>query len=336
MILSEREDIDTWLDFASICRTGGNTALAERVLTMAQQRTNTNSSSEEDAMDRRIQLAMMKLKWEVKDRVTAVAGLEKLIKKYMQKPPPPSVPSMLSTFSGSSFSGGQSLLRSPSSAFGSSIIGGFGGDAALAAGGLQINSTTLLGGNVSKSATAFGAFGAHAAFGANTFGSSNAFGVGLTVNNPSTSAQMDPNMGGGLHIVNPSTLQPHQSSIFSSSSGSLGVPIVSSTHNVYYSPRTSDCLSGLDIKWIYENASDARVLLKSLLTMGEWKISMLPPNETIDTGTRRLVQYLGRLFQLMCFAVFTGKCLTYIFMQRWWTLQAIQHGISGAYVTIRL
>ena len=37
MILNEREDLDTWLDFATLCRNGGNTALAERVLTMAQR-----------------------------------------------------------------------------------------------------------------------------------------------------------------------------------------------------------------------------------------------------------------------------------------------------------
>eukprot|EP01033_Poteriospumella_lacustris_P010144 gene10144-7234_t len=36
MILSEKEDLDTWLDFVSLCRNGGNTALAERVLTMSQ------------------------------------------------------------------------------------------------------------------------------------------------------------------------------------------------------------------------------------------------------------------------------------------------------------
>ena len=36
MVLSEREDLDTWLEFASLCRNGGNAALAERVLHMAQ------------------------------------------------------------------------------------------------------------------------------------------------------------------------------------------------------------------------------------------------------------------------------------------------------------
>ena len=37
MVLSEREDLDTWLEFASLCRNGGNTALAERVLNMTQR-----------------------------------------------------------------------------------------------------------------------------------------------------------------------------------------------------------------------------------------------------------------------------------------------------------
>ena len=37
MVLTEREDLDTWLEFASLCRNGGNTALAERVLNMTQR-----------------------------------------------------------------------------------------------------------------------------------------------------------------------------------------------------------------------------------------------------------------------------------------------------------
>jgi len=36
MILSETEDVDTWLDFVSLCRNGGNRELAERVLMQSQ------------------------------------------------------------------------------------------------------------------------------------------------------------------------------------------------------------------------------------------------------------------------------------------------------------
>ena len=31
----EREDLDTWLDFAALCRRGGNLALSQRVLKMS-------------------------------------------------------------------------------------------------------------------------------------------------------------------------------------------------------------------------------------------------------------------------------------------------------------
>jgi FKBP12-rapamycin complex-associated protein len=37
MVLNEREDLDTWLEFASLCRHGGNHDLAERVLQMTQK-----------------------------------------------------------------------------------------------------------------------------------------------------------------------------------------------------------------------------------------------------------------------------------------------------------
>jgi hypothetical protein len=340
MILSEREDLDTWLDFAAICRVGGNTALAERILTMAQQRPTGATGGEEDAMDRRIQLAMMKLKWTVKDRITAVSGLEKLIKKYMVKPPAVALPTIANSFA--SFSSGVS--RSPSSAFGSSLFGGFnstsalpiGGNNSMAAGGLQLNSTNLNGSNFAKQSTAFGASAAPPSFGGGAAFGSNAFGLGLALNNQiplssgnglvmggggnglvmgggggglvmggtgggglvlggtggglvmggavgGGSSLMDPSpSAGGLHIVNPSALP--------SLSGSTGqLPSTGGMHNVYYSPRTSDCLSGTEIKWVYENVDDSRVLLKCLLTLGEWKIAMLPPNEPIDASTRREV-----------------------------------------------
>ena len=45
MVLSEREDLDTWLEFASLCRHGGNLSLAERVLRMSQPKDSSASSS---------------------------------------------------------------------------------------------------------------------------------------------------------------------------------------------------------------------------------------------------------------------------------------------------
>eukprot|EP01041_Mallomonas_annulata_P001944 gene1944-3771_t len=37
MVLSDREDLDTWLDFATLCRRGGNLALSRRVLNMRSE-----------------------------------------------------------------------------------------------------------------------------------------------------------------------------------------------------------------------------------------------------------------------------------------------------------
>jgi FKBP12-rapamycin complex-associated protein len=111
MILSEKEDIDTWLDFVSLCRNGGNTALAERVLTMSQWSamssigdslreigTTTTSShfnvvsgqgsnmfapmSEESVviMERRIKFAMLKQQWVKNNRLEALQELDNMVK----------------------------------------------------------------------------------------------------------------------------------------------------------------------------------------------------------------------------------------------------------------
>lgn len=90
MILSEREDLDTWLDFATLCRNGGNTALAERVLSMAQRLSSSSGigalsgahsvmDDKSVSQDRRIQLAILKQQWVVSDRRSALLGLEQLI-----------------------------------------------------------------------------------------------------------------------------------------------------------------------------------------------------------------------------------------------------------------
>ena len=91
MILNEREDLDTWLNFATLCRKGGNSALAERVLQMTQRMSSiynfshaTDSASEE--MDRRIKFAMLRQQWAVGDRQSALQGLESLIQQSYSLP----------------------------------------------------------------------------------------------------------------------------------------------------------------------------------------------------------------------------------------------------------
>ena len=83
MVLSEREDLDTWLEFASLCRNGGNTALAERVLNMAQKSACATGSLGDEAnisMDRRVKFALLKQQWAVSDRRPALQGLDALIR----------------------------------------------------------------------------------------------------------------------------------------------------------------------------------------------------------------------------------------------------------------
>ena len=121
MILNETEDIDTWLDFVSLCRNGGNRELAERVLMMSSaanahsqlhghhshfrsinsgelgnsssairtsglapatnSSTNNNPTEATIIMDRRIRFAMLKQQWAVGDRQNALVGLEALIRQ---------------------------------------------------------------------------------------------------------------------------------------------------------------------------------------------------------------------------------------------------------------
>lgn len=94
MVLSEKEDLDTWLDFVAMCRNGGNLTLADRVLTMAKHsalnsRHLTNpddmqkvSAEDEEAivMDRRIRFAMLKQQWSVGGKLEALEGLESLVR----------------------------------------------------------------------------------------------------------------------------------------------------------------------------------------------------------------------------------------------------------------
>jgi hypothetical protein len=140
MILNEREDLDTWLDFVSLCRNCGNSSLAERVLSMSQQHLSlditggggsvssphipsiammrspilsSSSSSQHDddimIMERRIKFAMLKQQWNKGDRVGALLGLDHLVRSTRLSSNLPSV----GNTSGGGFSSLASVSASP-------------------------------------------------------------------------------------------------------------------------------------------------------------------------------------------------------------------------------
>lgn len=100
MVLNEIEDLETWLDFVSLCRNNGNKALAERVLKMSHHaaflgdlsdfnfgRTlspaDLSSNPAEGGspyVDRRIKFAILKQRWSTGERHAALHGLEELIR----------------------------------------------------------------------------------------------------------------------------------------------------------------------------------------------------------------------------------------------------------------
>ena len=103
MVLNEMEDFDTWLEFATLCRHGGNNALAERVLNMSQklvsqrmESTEGVATAEEVSMGYRIKFALLKQDWvltndsterytsnstsRILDKATCVQGLEELLR----------------------------------------------------------------------------------------------------------------------------------------------------------------------------------------------------------------------------------------------------------------
>eukprot|EP00595_Chromulina_sp_UTEXLB2642_P003213 CAMPEP_0196768462 /NCGR_PEP_ID=MMETSP1095-20130614/42795_1 /TAXON_ID=96789 ORGANISM="Chromulina nebulosa, Strain UTEXLB2642" /NCGR_SAMPLE_ID=MMETSP1095 /ASSEMBLY_ACC=CAM_ASM_000446 /LENGTH=1571 /DNA_ID=CAMNT_0042138109 /DNA_START=3776 /DNA_END=8494 /DNA_ORIENTATION=- len=93
LILKEREDLDTWLEFSSLCRNTGNLKLAERLLNIIND-TIQNSSFDIDpadfaVMNRKIRYALAKQQWSVGNKVDAILGLESLIKSVL--PPHPNV-----------------------------------------------------------------------------------------------------------------------------------------------------------------------------------------------------------------------------------------------------
>lgn len=93
LVLTEREDIDTWLEFATLCGQGGNHKLAERILSISPGgRVRTGSAGlaslvesggdmSDVSMDRRIQFARLQQQWSSShQRFEAIRGLERLLK----------------------------------------------------------------------------------------------------------------------------------------------------------------------------------------------------------------------------------------------------------------
>jgi len=81
LIISEIEDLETWIDYAALCRDGGNFALAERVLTSIQGlhlKAPKDSRVDSSIVDQSIKLAMLKLQWAIGERTKALSGLEAL------------------------------------------------------------------------------------------------------------------------------------------------------------------------------------------------------------------------------------------------------------------
>ena len=96
MVLSEREDLDMMLEFASLCRHGDNHALAERMLQSSfravsaaggggslSQFSQPPASSEEVCMEYRVRFAMLKQRWAVGQQASALAGLDSLIRSLV-------------------------------------------------------------------------------------------------------------------------------------------------------------------------------------------------------------------------------------------------------------
>lgn len=217
MILNEREDLDTWLDFASLCLNGGNVALAERVLQMTQRFSSTYqfshrsaSGSSNEEMDRRIRLAVLKHQWAVGSKRDALNGLETLIRDSWSLP---------STTTGA-------LLQSPRSSF--------------APIGLPISPSDV---GVNPRPGGLDPFG-----------------------NAMPSSLPLPISPGNFGSTNSLT----EPSIFSSAAAAVSAPPVASS------------------------GKDAAVHLESLLLLGEWKVSIMGPEEHVDQLTRREVLAMYR------------------------------------------
>jgi len=225
MILNEREDLDTWLDFASLCLNGGNVALAERVLQMPQRLSSSSqfthrsaSGSSNEEMDRRIRLAMLKHQWAVGSKSDALSGLQTLIRDAWTLPG-----ISAGSVSGSSWQSS----RSPFSNVGLSL-------SPESAQNARPNSVLDPFGNINKFAPlniSVGNFGSNS-----NIGSTNE----------------------SLHFGSGVASAPVQAA-----------PILSS-------------------------GKDATVHLESLLLLGEWKVSIMGPNDHVDQVTRREVLAMYR------------------------------------------
>lgn len=88
LVLHEREDLDMWLEFASICRNTGNVKLSERILNISMKMLSTGDSSVhspnsrlfQEIMERKLKYAMLKQQWTIGERPKALQGLDNLIR----------------------------------------------------------------------------------------------------------------------------------------------------------------------------------------------------------------------------------------------------------------
>ena len=93
MILSEREDLDTWLEFASLSRDGGNNELAYRVLTLIKNCATTPSlesfitgkesiQRHNTITEKRIDFAILEQRWATGEKMESLRGLEALTRSF--------------------------------------------------------------------------------------------------------------------------------------------------------------------------------------------------------------------------------------------------------------
>lgn len=84
MVLNYQDAFDTWLEFATLCRHGGNNALAEKVLSMSKDLLTDKSkatTADEQNMSTRIRFALLKQDWITPlKKQDCIASLEELIR----------------------------------------------------------------------------------------------------------------------------------------------------------------------------------------------------------------------------------------------------------------
>lgn len=284
MVLSEREDLDTWLDFATLCRNGGNTALAERVLSMSQRFETgfgLSSASSLDtlddnsgSMDRRIRLAILKQQWAVRDKKDALEGLEALIYSDTSSWGSLEAPILNSP-------GGFGMGFGPGSNFGSGPIPSFGLGPPSTPIGIGPGNTfrNPTGGPItpmSAGATGFGGMSTNFTGNPGMGGGRDTFfgtaGAG--------GAEPSFNFSGMPSFSSPAPLTPGAGSggYGFLTAGGFGGPPPPGQRTPLMSPRGPHG---------FVKITDSALHLDCLLTLGEWKTAIIEPGQPIDPTTRR-------------------------------------------------